>query len=358
MVRPRGVVTPSRAAGVSRNATSSHLSGRGGCGVYNRALGLKAVAVVSWRLTNSPVTSAKLVAALLRRSELLFRIIFEARPNKSSTFLYCRKLCLSLCGLLIALYTSIGTADLALADGFPDDVTKKYAVSLGIHRYEAYRQIFNIDTIRAFCEVNQTVTALEQAKYNAIDAGADEEQITAITNIKQEDLLAAFSRKHGLIDFEYATLSVAGYWPTYCDAFKRGWGVFGVHSVARVDGSNSRDAERVIESIFVNELQNHSASAFFNPAGRSAVLCKRETVNEKWYVGCRLQSMTGLSDWRVYLIAKSSDGRLFFNPVNGPSISLMSKVWSSVPTFLRDQINIANYAGPRFSVNEVLAAFQ
>lgn len=62
MVRPRGVVTPHEAAGVSRNATSSTFM-VGEAAAYVQSLGLKAVAVVFVRLTNSPVTRAFLVAA-------------------------------------------------------------------------------------------------------------------------------------------------------------------------------------------------------------------------------------------------------------------------------------------------------
>ncbi|AUQ57415.1 hypothetical protein PhaeoP30_00472 [Phaeobacter inhibens] len=242
-------------------------------------------------------------------------------------------------------------------DAFPDAATEQAAASIGIRRYAAYQRLSDIDTIRAYCQFNQTVVTLEQAKFDAIDAGGDEAQITANVTRQQEDLLAAFNRQNGLIDQEYVALSVAGYWPTYCSAFERGWGVFGVHSVGRVERSSARAAEDVIETIFINELQRPSAAAFFNPSQRSAVECQRERYDDKWYVGCRLISMAGASGWRVFLIAESGDERLFFNPINGPSIGLMSEVWPSIPATLRSQINIANYAGARLPISDVLAEF-
>ncbi len=55
MTRSRGVVTPPVAAGVSRNATSSTFM-VGEAAAYVQSLGLKAVAAVYGRLTNSPIT--------------------------------------------------------------------------------------------------------------------------------------------------------------------------------------------------------------------------------------------------------------------------------------------------------------
>jgi len=242
-------------------------------------------------------------------------------------------------------------------DAFPNAATEQAAASIGINRYPAYQRLSNIDTIRAYCQFHQNLVALEEAKFNAIDAGGDEAQITANVTRQQEDLISAFNRQNGLIDQEYVALSVAGYWPTYCSAFERGWGVFGVHSVGRVERSSARAAEGVIETIFINELQRPSASAFFNPRQRSAIECQRERHDDKWYVGCRLNSMAGASGWRVFLIAQSRDSRLFFNPINGPSISLMSEVWPSLPAILRSKINIANFAGPRLPITDVLAEF-
>lgn len=243
-------------------------------------------------------------------------------------------------------------------DAFPNAATKQAAASIGINRYSVYQRLSNIDTIRAYCQFHQNLVALEQAKFDAIDAGGNEAQITTNVTRQQEDLLAAFNRQNGLIDQEHVALSVAGYWPTYCSAFERGWGVFGVHSVGRVDRSSARAAEGVIETIFINELQRPSASAFFNPRQRSAIECKRERHDEKWYVGCRLNSMAGASGWRVFLIAQSRDERLFFSPINGPTIGLMSKVWPSIPAVLRSQINIANFAGPSLQTTNVLAEFE
>jgi len=243
-------------------------------------------------------------------------------------------------------------------DAFPDAITEQAAASIGISRYGAYQRLSDIDTIRAYCQFNQTVVTLEQAKFDAIDAGGDEAQITANVTRQQEDLLAAFNRQNGLIDQEYVALSVAGYWSTYCSAFERRWGVFGIHSAGRADRSTARSAEQVIETVFINELQRNSAAAFFNPPQRSAVNCSRERVDDKWYAGCQLRSLDGNSSWRIFLIGESSDGRLFFNPINGPSITIMRDVWPTVPADLRGQINLANFAGPRLPISDVLAEFE
>lgn len=64
MAQPRGLVTSHEAAGVSRNATSSTFM-VGEAAAYVQSSGLKVVAVVFVRLTNSPVTKDFLVAVLL-----------------------------------------------------------------------------------------------------------------------------------------------------------------------------------------------------------------------------------------------------------------------------------------------------
>ena len=55
MFEPRGVITSPRAAGAAAQCTSSdNLFGRGGYGACPGPPGLKVMAVVSWRLMNSP----------------------------------------------------------------------------------------------------------------------------------------------------------------------------------------------------------------------------------------------------------------------------------------------------------------
>lgn len=241
--------------------------------------------------------------------------------------------------------------------GFPDLPTKQRAAALGITRYAAYQRLRDLDTIRAHCTLRAEGVRIEEQKWAAIDAGGNATAITEETEAAHAEMRAAFNARFGLEGFEADTLSIAGYWPTYCDAFDKGWAVFGPVAAARTDRADAREAQGLIERMFQAELARVSQHDFFNPNVPTYARCTRERIDAKWYAGCRLINASAQSKWRIAMIGKAADGDLLLTPLNGPSITTFRAIWPDVSAQTKRQITVANFAGPQLPISDILAAF-
>jgi len=246
----------------------------------------------------------------------------------------------------------------AVLGDFPSAAVKNHASELGIARYTAYQQLRNIDAIRAYCTFYAESWRAEEEKQAQIDAGGDEVALTANAEATYISLRDRYNAEFNLIDFEVTTLSTAGHWLTYCNAFEKGWGVFGANSAGRADREFAGEAQDILTAIFTNELERNSASNEFNSQSRAIINCRHENIDNKWYVGCRVRSLASTSSWRIFLIGRSDNGRRFFSPLNGPSITTLEAIWPTIPADLRNQISAANFAGPRLPISKVLAEFE
>lgn len=244
--------------------------------------------------------------------------------------------------------------------GFPSLAIRDRARSLGIQRYAAYRQLTNVDAIRAYCVLDDKGWAIAQAKDAAIDAGGDAVMLTAKAEADYLALRDQYNSEFGLVDHEAMTLSSAGYWPQFCTGFEKGWAVVNHANLTSVTRKQAKQAQAVLKAIYEDQLKNGSvATNAFDPGGAGFVTCKRETLDEMWFVQCQAKGYSLNSPLQYYVVAwhQGKDHPLLV-ALNGKTI----RIWDQIAASAQRRVDVAfapaEYAGPSLPISEVLAAFE
>jgi len=340
---------------------------------YVQSLGLKAVAAVVRRLTNSPVTRGALVAISLKHWEydtlgtaialilfspilIIWAIIklFRKQVRHSLLIIFgcfaslvtgsylmeaeleqdapadanARRLETPSAAVAFASASETPTATTAQqrpnepaweVAGFPSKQVAEQAAALGWKSYATYRLRNNGDAIALWCEMDTTQRALSHQRDAELDANPGEDARNEITGryetIKRE-LTVNLASQLGIKEWELNKLSMNAPWPTYCRAKNKGWAVVTPELAA---GTSRADAKEAREALYYFYLGNLSAgtSPFFDNNRYSSVNCKWENVGDMRVVGCKLQSFSAISDWDLFTVARLKNGRLAVAPMNG-----------------------------------------
>jgi hypothetical protein len=204
--------------------------------------------------------------------------------------------------------------------GFPDEEMLQIATKAGIDRFEAYRLINDTKAISQYCSYAAKSNQIAETKLAELDQATDDAAETKIWEkyeIIQDKRLIAFNREIGLKDLEYLTLANAGYWEWHCRAAEQNWDVFSSEQAARITYDDARKAKESIEDFYITNL--YEIKMPFTVNDRSlAVSCSVEDLKDRHYLGCYFSASSGrISQYIIYTIGKSNDGRLLLSPLNG-----------------------------------------
>lgn len=256
-------------------------------------------------------------------------------------------------------------------NGFPDRQTLQQAKALGIQRYEAYQLLNDEAAIARYCDYEATSYGIETAKHSAMDAAksnAQESEIWDEYERQQTDLIAEVNSELGLIDYEFSTLSNAGYWNGHCRAQERGWEVLTLaqaKSASRNDASKAREAT---EAFYAYALSNQ-ISHFFNRDQYNTMSCTWKGYEDFKIVGCRLEAVDTKSDWDLYAVGRLSNGELAVAPLVGTTDQHISQSGISEELNRRAKARrffdaygdfkayFAVFAGPPFNIKDVRDKF-
>jgi len=203
---------------------------------------------------------------------------------------------------------------------FPDEKTWKEANDLGIKRFAAYRLRNNTEVIFEYCIYTQESHEKLVSKQVEIDSSTSDETIDKLHEEKtkiSEMLLNDFNLKTGLKGHEHTYLANNFHWNWYCRAAEQNWDVFTPAQAAIITFEDARTVKENLEDFYLANLYKIKVSFVVNDNSLS-VACRIEDLKERHYLGCYFSASGGkISQYIIYTIGKSDDGRLLLSPLNG-----------------------------------------
>jgi hypothetical protein len=352
----------------------------GEAAAHVQSLGLKAVAAVYGRLTNSPVTrgiplvTTSSIIGSFEMKDLLFLIGFlslVAIPVGSLMLLFKkqRKRGLkTLAGAVLAFVVyAVGlsqykdkNAEVAskgpekqrfdLQD-FPDAETHSAAHVMGLKTYKAYSQRADENAVRKYCAwVDQSFDLSKQREieFEANNSESYREKIYEKFELLQTELLSKTSSSLGIKNWEFIQLANTAYWDFHCRAYEKGWSVITSEQALAANRSDAKEASNSLTAFYLQNL-NDGTSYFFDPSRYSAAHCHWENFGEMRFVGCQLRSFSGSSGWDVFLVARSNDGKLLIAPVSGKARQHLTRSGKSekMDSVARNRTYVEAYGEPR-----------
>lgn len=242
---------------------------------------------------------------------------------------------------------------------FPSLAVKARADATGITRYAAYRLLEDQNAITAYCEYSPQAYQIADAKFTAIDSGADEAVATQRAEAEQVALLDRYNAALGLEGHEMTTLSITGYWDWHCRAQELGWVAVSQDNLQTITPDQARQAEDTLKAVYEDQLRNGSlASNIFDPSRNGFVACDLEGVNDMWFVQCQAKGYSLNSPLHHYAVAwHRGDNYPLLVALNGNTMT----TWESIGTDAQRRVDTpfapAIYAGPSLPISDILGAF-
>ncbi|UTS81861.1 hypothetical protein OL67_002956 [Phaeobacter piscinae] len=351
---------------------------------YVQSLGLKAVAAVVRRLTNSPVTRGALVAISLEHWEyetlgtaialilfspnlIIWAIIklFRKQVRHSLLIIFSSFASLAIGGYLMEAeldqdapadaYTrrvetpsaSVASASASettptatatqqppnepawKAAGFPSFRAAALAKKeLGVKSFEAIKLRDNDDAIARWCDMSARMFALSRQRDAELEANPGEQarrDIFGKYDALQRELQVNLASQLGIAEWELNNLSMNAAWATHCRAQNRSWGTITPKIAAATSRSDAKEALKALRAFYKMNLER-SASPYFDNSRYGAVSCKRKNVDDQHLVGCILQSFSTPSTWDVFVVGRLQNGQLAVAPIDGLASSHITSV--------------------------------
>ncbi|MEP3895693.1 MAG: hypothetical protein ABJN52_17075 [Litorimonas sp.] len=242
---------------------------------------------------------------------------------------------------------------------FPSLAVKARAEALGITRYAAYRLLEDQNAIAAYCEYSPQAYQIADAKFAAIDGGADEAVATQRAEAEQVALLDRFNAALGLQGHEMTTLSITGHWDWHCRAQELGWVAVTQDNLETVTRDQARQAEDTLKAVYEDQLRNGSlATNIFDPIRNGFVTCDLKGLNEMWFVQCQAKGYSLNSPLHHYAVAwhRAEDYPLLV-ALNGNTMSTWERIGTDAQRLADTPFAPAIYAGPSLPISDILAVF-
>ncbi|AXT41569.1 hypothetical protein D1821_03780 [Phaeobacter inhibens] len=342
---------------------------------YVQSLGLKAVAAVVRRLTNSPVTRGALVAISLEHWEyetlgtaialilfspilIIWAIIklFRKQVRHSLLIIFGSFTSLVIGGYLMeaeldqdtradayarrveapsAAVASASASEATVTATAPQQPTNEPAwkaagfpsfraaalakKELGVKSFEAIQLRDNNDAIARWCDMSSRMFALSRQRDAEMVANPGEQarrDIFGKYDALQRELQVNLASQLGIAEWELNNLSMNAAWATHCHAKNRSWGTITPKLAAATSRSDAKEALKALRAFYKISLER-GASPYFDNNRFAAVTCRHDTVDDLHLVGCILQSFSNPSTWDVFVVGRLQNGQLALAPING-----------------------------------------
>ena len=242
---------------------------------------------------------------------------------------------------------------------FPSLAVKARADALGITRYAAYRLLEDQNAITAYCEYSPQAYKIEDAKFTAIDGGADEAVATQRAEAEQVALLDRYNATLGLRGHEMTTLSIKGHWNWHCRAQELGWISVSKGNLETVTRDQARQAEATLKSVYEDQLRNGSfATNIFDPSRNGFVTCDLEGVSDMWFIQCQAKGYSLNSPLHHYAVAwHRGENYPLLVALNGNTITTWERIGTDAQRRVDEPFAPAVYAGPSLPISDIIGAF-
>lgn len=371
----------------------------GEAAAYVQSLGLKAVAAVYGRLTNSPVTrgiplvTTSFKTGSFEMKDLLFLIgflslvaipvglimlLFKKQRKRGLKTLAGAVLAFAVYAVGLSQYQDKNSevaqkeserqrSDL---EGFPDAESRSAAHVMGLKTYNAYSKRADKNAIQQYCEwVDKAFELSKQrgVEFDENNSESSREKIYEKFELLQAELLTKTSSALSMENWEFSQLANTAHWDFHCRAYEKGWKVITLVEAQAANRSDAKEASDSLTAFYLQNL-NDGTSYFFDPSRYSAAHCHWDNFDEMRFVGCQLRSFSGSSGWDVFLVARSNDGKLLIAPVSGKArqhltssgksenLDSVAKNRTYVEAYGEPRSYLAEYAG-MINVGELLAVF-